>query len=124
MRTAARIALIAGALGSLGCTLYTGRNNSSFLLMALFALWVPSPFLALGVVDFVLKQRASTIPSTLYYGMWILALSSVAVYGKSVLMPPKTAAAFVFVAFPFISWLFIVVVGLIAALQSRRNHGN
>jgi len=45
--------VLAGAVGSLGFTLYTGRNNKSVLLIVLFFIWVPSPFIGLLVANVV-----------------------------------------------------------------------
>ena len=48
LRTAALTAVLAGAVGSVGLMLYVGRRNHSRVLLVLFALWVLSPFAALG----------------------------------------------------------------------------
>jgi len=46
LRSAARIAVPAGAVGSVGLMLHAGRRNDSRILLVLFTLWVLSPFVA------------------------------------------------------------------------------
>ena len=46
LRAMAPISTLAGALGSVGLMLWTGRHNESVLLLVLFTFWVVSPFLA------------------------------------------------------------------------------
>lgn len=46
-KSTARIALLAGSLGSVALVLIQGRSNNSPLLLLLFALWVCSPFFAM-----------------------------------------------------------------------------
>jgi len=119
LRAIALIAVVAGAVTSLGITLYKGRNNPSALLMILFAGWVLSPFLALLVAN-VLSQRWS-VPTrvTLYILMLIITLGSLLGYGGA-FSSPETKNAFVFLVAPLISWILIVTVIPIATSLARR----
>ena len=56
LRAAALIAVLAGAAGSVGLMLHAGRHNASRILLALFALWVLSPFMALLLVNVISKR--------------------------------------------------------------------
>src|ERR1017187_4324033 len=123
LRRAAPIALLAGAVGSVGLTLYTGRHNDSRILMVLFALWVLSPFMALAWAD-VVSRRWSVLTRTTLHGLTlVLPLCSLAIYGVVALGPPRVKTAFVFVVVPPASWLLVVMAVAVAALISgRRSH--
>ncbi len=120
LRSAALIALLAGAVGSVALTLYAGRRNASQLLMVLFVLWVLSPFVTLLWADVVSRRWTVLTRSTLYSVMLVLALGSPAIYGVNAFKPPKAQAAFVFVVVPLASWLLIAVVVPAAALISGK----
>ncbi len=51
LRAGSFIPVVVGALGSVGLTLYAGRHNDSRLLVALFAIWVLSPFIAVLIAS-------------------------------------------------------------------------
>jgi len=120
LRAAARIAALVGAAGSLVLTFLAGRGNSSIILMLLFALWVPFPFLALLWAHAVSKRWPALTQMTLYTATLLLALASLAIYTHAVLWPPKAQAAFVFIAVPPASCLLLAIVIGIAALISRK----
>jgi hypothetical protein len=120
LHTAALIAVLAGAVGSVGLMLRAGHRNPSRLLLVLFALWVLSPFVALVLANMVSKRWSVLTRATLYTVMLVLAVGSLAIYGDVAFGPPRTKAAFVFVVVPPASWLLIAVVVPIAALISGR----
>src|SRR2546427_3353772 len=119
LQAAALIAVLAGAVGSVGLMLYAGRNAPR-LLVVLFAIWVLSPFIALALANVVSKRRSVLTRATLHSVMLVVALGSLAVYGADALSPPKAQAAFVFVVVPPASWLLIAIVVAVAALISGR----
>ena len=127
LRAAALIAVLAGAVGSVGLMLHAGRRNNSRILLVLFALWVLSPFVALVLANVVSKRWSVHTRATLYSVMLILTLGSLAIYGDVALGPPRPKTAFVFVVVPPASWLLIAIVVPIAALisgrRSRRGDG-
>ena len=127
LRAAALIALLVGAVGSVGLMLRAGHRNPSRLLLVLFALWVLSPFIALVLANMISKRWSVLTRATLYTVMLILTVGSLAIYGDVALGPPRTKAAFVFVVVPPASWLLIAIVVPIAALisgwPSRRGDG-
>ena len=116
----ALIAVLAGAVGSVGLMLHAGRNNPSRLLLVLFALWVLSPFLALVLANMVSKRWSVLTRATLYTVMLLLTVGSLAAYGVVALGPPRPKTAFAFVVVPPASWLLIGIVLTIAALVSGR----
>ena len=62
LRTAALIALPAGATGSVGFMLRAGHRNPSCVLLVLFATWVLSPFVAL-VFAIIVSKHWSVLPA-------------------------------------------------------------
>jgi len=120
LRTAALIAVLAGAAGSVALMLRAGHRNPSRILLALFAFWVLSPFIALVWAHSVSKRWQALTRATLYGMMMLLTLGSVAIYAAVALGPPRAKTAFVFVVVPPASWLLIAIALSIAALVSRK----
>jgi hypothetical protein len=120
LRAVVLIAVVAGAGGSVALTVYAGRHNNSRMLVALFVIWVLSPFIALVWANLVSKPWPVLTQATLYCVTLVLTLGSLAIYGNVVLRPPGSTPAFVFVVVPPASWLLIAVVVPTAALISRR----
>ena len=113
-------AVVAGALGSELFMFHVGRHNKSRLLMAMFALWVLSPFAVLMLTELVSKRWSTLTRSMLYTVMLVLTFGSLAAYGFVALGPPRAQPAFVFIVFPPVSWLLIATVVAAAALISRK----
>ena len=120
LRTAALLAVLAGAVGSASLTLYAGRHNDSRILQALFVVWVLSPFVILLLADFAAKRWRIQARATLYGVMLLLTVVSLTIYGTVALGPPRPKTAFVFVVVPPASWLLIAIVLTTAGLLSRR----
>jgi hypothetical protein len=118
LRTAAPIAIAVGAAGSVGFMLYAGRHNSSWLLPALFTLWVLSPFVALALANVASKGWSTITRAALHNVTLIVALSSLVLYGYVALGPARPKTASVFVVVPPASWLLIAIVVSAAALIS------
>src|SRR3954454_982515 len=119
LRTAALIAAPVGAIGSVALMAYTGRQNPSRLLLALFAGWVVSPFVALAAACIRAKASSAQGRAALYSLMVALTVCSLALYGVIALGPPRQKPAFFFLMVPALSWLLIGVVVAIAARVSR-----
>jgi hypothetical protein len=119
LRAGALIAVVAGALGSVGLMLWVGHRNPSRALLALFVIWDLSPFIALILAYIVSKRWSVHTRATLYGVMLILALGSLALYGD-VVWRPRPQPAFMFLVVPFGSWLLMAIVVPIAALVSGR----
>lgn len=119
LRAVALIAVAAGAVGSAGLMLRADQRTPRFLLV-LFFIWVLSPFVVLAWANVVSKRWPFLTRAALYCGTLVVTLGSLAFYGKFVLPPPGSPRAFVFVAVPPASWLFMTIVVSVAALISRR----
>ena len=65
LHAVALIAVVAGALGSVGLMLWVGHRNSSRVLVVLFAIWDLSPFIALVLADIVSKRWSVLTRATL-----------------------------------------------------------
>ena len=124
-RAVAIIAAVAGAVGSVGLTLYVGRHNPSRILLSLFVIWVLSPFVALIFASAVSKLWPVPTRATLYTVMLVLTLGSLAAYGDVAFGPARATPAFAFLVVPLESWLLIAVALPVAAFLSRRfpRHG-
>ncbi|HEX6899723.1 MAG TPA: hypothetical protein VF789_08420 [Thermoanaerobaculia bacterium] len=123
LRAAALIAVVAGAGGSLGLMLYAGRRTPRFLLF-LFVIWVLSPFVAILGTSRHSKRWPAVTRAAFYWSAIIVSLGSLAVYGGIIdLKPAGSANAFLYVAVPPASLVFMVIVVGVAALMSRRVAG-
>ena len=118
MRTVALVVLLLGVVGSFSLVLYNGRNNKSFLLIALFVVWVLSPFIGLFITDKVSKSWIYITRKTLYIIMLILTVASLLSY-SGVLSPAGTKTAFVFLVTPLISWVVISIFILITRSKTK-----
>ena len=121
LRITALIVVISGALGSVGFTLHTGRNNPSVLLILLFVVWVLSPFVAL-LVAYVISNRWPVITRVAFYSLMIVLTIGSLVSYAGLFSPSGTKPAFVFLVVPLISWLLIAIFIPIARLLSRRSN--
>jgi hypothetical protein len=119
LRAVALIAIVAGAVGSVGLMLRAGRNPPR-LLLAGFVVWVLSPFAALAWAHSASKRWAAVTRAALDCVTLVITLGSLAIYGGLVAPPTGSRPAFVFVAVPPASWVLMAVVVGIAALISRR----
>jgi hypothetical protein len=118
LRAAARVAVVAGAIGSVGLMLRAGRSTPR-LLLVVFVFWVVSPFVALAWASVVSERWSVLTRTTLYCVTLVITLGSLVIYGFD-LTPAGSARAFSFVAVPPGSWLLVAVVVPVAALVSRR----
>jgi hypothetical protein len=100
--------------------LIAGHRNDSRILLALFAIWVLSPFVALVLANLISKRWSVLTRATLHGVMLILTMGSLAIYGNMVSTPPGSKLAVPFLVVPLGSWLLITIVTPMAALLSRR----
>ena len=120
LRAAALIAVVVGAVGSIGLVLLVGHRNPSRLLQILFVIWVLSPFVALALADRLSKRWSVPTQATLYSMMLVLTLATLAIYGWIAFGPPRAQPAFCFLMVPPASCLLLAIVITIATLISRR----
>ena len=120
LRASALIAVLAGAVGSVGLMVRAGHRSPGKMGLVIIAIWVLSPFIALVLGDMVSKRWSVITRVTLYVVMLVITLGSLAIYVYDALGPRRPQAAFVFVAVPPVSCLLIAIVIPVAALISRR----
>jgi hypothetical protein len=112
-------ALVGGAAGSVAFMGYVGRHNNSALLIALFTVWVLSPFAVLAAGLAASRRWSFRIRQVLYVVTIAVALGSLALYGD-VALNPRPQPAFLFIVVPPASWLVIAIAAAAAALLSNR----
>jgi hypothetical protein len=117
---AALLLAVAGAVGSVGLMLRAGHRNDSLILLAIFAIWVVSPFVALILANLISKRWSVLTRVTLHVVMLIITIGSLANYANMVSAPPGSKIALPFLVVPLGSWLLITIVFPMAALLSRR----
>jgi hypothetical protein len=120
LRVVALVTVAGAAVASLALMLYVGRRNPSVLLMALFAIWVLSPFVVLAVANIISRRWSVATRATLYVVTLVVTLGSFAMYADVVLRPPRATPASRFLLVPLGSWLLMTIVAPIAAWISRR----
>jgi hypothetical protein len=110
---------LAGAAGSIACVLYVGRYNRSHLLIAMFVLWVGSPFVALAYLSGIARiwtARARTLLVVVTIGATLLSLWR---YTNVVFGPPRPKPASTFLIVPTVSWLVLTTAIAIAYRRTR-----
>jgi hypothetical protein len=115
----ARVAVLIGALGSVGLTLYAGRQNPSLLLTTAFAVWVLSPFVLIILAGRISTRWSSRARMALDGSALVVTPISFVAYTVRVIRPPRAQAAFVFVVVPLVCW-FLIAGALAGALWSSR----
>ena len=120
LQRTATIAMLTGALGSVGLMLYAGRHNPSRILLLLFTLWVLSPFAILALAKSISKPWSLQTRVALHFVTLLLTLGSLAIYGYAAMRPPGAKPAPFFVMVPPASWSLIAIVVPAVALVSRR----
>lgn len=120
LRAAARIATVVGAAGSIALSLYVGRNNSSGVLLLLFAGWVSFPFLAVARAEAAASRWPAMARAVLHWVTLLLTLCSLAIYARVAFGPrmPQPAAAFLLV--PAAAWVVIAIFFVAAEWSARR----
>jgi uncharacterized membrane protein YhaH (DUF805 family) len=120
LRALALVVTAAGAAGSLGLMFRFGNRQPSWILIAMFTIWVSSPFAGLVLADVVAKRWRAVPRAALHCLMLLLPVGSVAMYGGLVAMPPGASPAAVFLVVPFVSWALLAIVFAVASAASRR----
>ena len=119
LRGAARAAVVIAALASVVLILYGGRRNSSGVLLVLFVIWVVSPFVGLALANRTSTRWPVGAQTALHTVMLVVAGVSLAIYVNAVLISPHAKLAAPFLIVPFVSWLLILMVVLIAFFRRQ-----
>jgi hypothetical protein len=119
-RTITLVVTVAAAIASLAFMFMVGRQQKSVVLMALFAAWVVSPFVALVYGNVISKGWAESRRSVFAGLALLLSLGSAAIYGMVAFGPPRPQPASFFLLIPAASCVVIGVVWAIGAVVGKR----
>ena len=120
------IALVVWAIGagvSVNLTLFAGHSNKSALLVALFVVWVLSPFAAMLAAYVFFRRRPASVKITTYCLMLFITSVSLLAY-SSTINPFAAKPAAVFLIVPLLLWVIMLVVIPVALSRSRKNAGS
>ncbi len=123
LRITAMIIMAIGAIGSLYIMFNASRNQKSILLIALFTVWVLSPFIGFFLTMKISNRWTTAARTSLYWLMIILTISSLIAYGGA-FNTPQTKNAFRFLVVPFLLWLILIIAFLITRRSSSKNNTN
>src|SRR5271165_2750828 len=102
---ASKAAVVVGAIGSAGLTLWAGRHNPSLLLHVLFAGWVLLPCAGLLAAHRAAQNSPPGVGAAMHAAIVALAVLPVALYVTVAVLAPGHPATFAFLAVPAVSWL-------------------
>ena len=119
LQTTALTALLVGSIGSLYFMFKAGSNQKSIILIGLFTTWVLSPFVGLFIANKITSIWSVITAQLLYWAMLGLSIISIIAYSGLVRIP-GTKPAFIFLVFPFVSWLAILSFFLIARQHKQK----
>jgi hypothetical protein len=119
LRFTAQIALVVGAAGSLGLWSHAAQHPPP-LLIALFVVWVLSPFVVLGIGHIVAKRWAPSTQAALYWVTLLVTVASIVIYGDDAVSHRTAHPAAVYVVVPPASWVVSVAALGAGAWIARR----
>src|SRR5262249_63081 len=110
---------------SVGLMLRACRFNDSGIALALIAVWILSPMVAIVMAEVVAKRWPIFGRTTVYGLMLAVASGWVIIYGFDAVAPLSPRRGFPYALVPALSWLIILIVLLVAAVRTRaraKNH--
>jgi len=119
LRIVSLIAVVVGTVGSEFLVIRAG-GRSQPLLSVLFFIWILLPFVALTWANIVSKGWQPFVRISLYCTTLLIALVSLAFYGRIILPRAGSPRAFVFVMGPIASWAMMLIVVPTAEAVSRK----
>ena len=119
LRTAALIAIVFGAVGSVAL-LRHAQEHPPPLLVVLFIIWVVAPFAALAAANIVSTRWSRAAQLTLYIATLVVAIASVAIYLDDNISHRAAQKAVVYVAVPPASVIASAFAVTAAAMASRK----
>jgi ACR3 family arsenite efflux pump ArsB len=120
LRSAAFIAIVIGAIGSIGL-LRHAQQHPPPLIVALFVVWVAAPFAALAVANVFSSPWSRNVRLTLYVTTLLVTVASLGIYYDDNIAHRTAKPAFVWVAVPPASVLLSAVALGFAMLIARRS---
>jgi hypothetical protein len=125
LRTTALTAALVATIVSVGLMLRACRFNDSGVALALIAVWILSPTIALVFADVVTRRWLIFGRATVYCLMLVVASGSVIIYGIDAIVPLSPRRGFPYALVPAVSWLLIAIVLAVAAFRTHaraKNH--
>jgi hypothetical protein len=119
LRATSWVALVVGAVGSLGLWIHAAQHPPP-LLIALFVVLVLSPFVVLGIGHIVAKRWAPSSQAALYWVTLLVTVASIVIYGDDAVSHRTAHPAAVYVVVPPASWVVSVPALGIGAWIARR----
>jgi hypothetical protein len=119
LQTIARVALVAGAAGSITLMTRAAARQRSVVLILLFAGWVLSPFLGLALGNIRARRWPPATRTALSGAMISVSFISLSVYVLQAKFP-EMKAGFIYLVVPGACWLLIAMALATAALVSPR----
>jgi len=119
LRTTAFTTVLVATIVSVGLMLRACRFNDSGVALALIAVWILSPMIALVLAEVVSKRWLIFGRATVYCLMLVVASGSVIIYGIDVLVPLSPRRGFPYALVPAVSWLLIAIVLVVAAFRTH-----
>ena len=124
LRTTAFMAALVGSVVSVGLMLRACRFNDSGIALALIAIWILSPTIALVFADLAAWRWPIFSRATVHGLMLVIASGSVLIYGTDVLGLVNARAGFPYALVPAVSWLLITIVLAVAAFRTHARSKN
>src|SRR5262245_48361955 len=104
LRTTAFTAALVATIVSVVLMLRACRFNDSGVALALIAVWILSPMIALVLAEAVAKRWPIFGRTTVYGLMLVVASASVIIYATDVLAPLNPRRGFPYALVPAVSW--------------------
>jgi hypothetical protein len=118
-RVAAAIAVAVGAAWSLGLMYWAG-SRAPWVLLAMFLVWVVSPFVALAWA-MVTSSRWRTVPPPVVHALALaVTAGSLATYTGLIAPPAHSPNAFIYIVVPGIAWVAMLLAWIVALATRHR----
>ena len=120
LRLTALIALVIGAVGSIGLWIRAAQHPPP-LIIVLFVVWVLSPFVVLGIGHVVAKRWAPSTQAALYWVTLLVSVASIVIYADDAVSHRTAHRAAVYVVVPPASWIVsAIAIGLGARIARSK----
>jgi|ERR1041385_5691834 hypothetical protein len=119
LRSAALVAVVFGAIGSVGLLRHAQQHPPPFLAV-LFVIWVVAPFAILGITNLFSQGWPLGARKTLYLVTLLVTITSLAVYVDDKFAHRTAHPAGVWVAVPPVSVILSGIAIAIALWQTRK----
>ena len=120
LRAASLVAVMVGVVGSLGLWIHAAKNPPP-LIIALFVVWVLSPFVILGAAHLRARRWLPGTQSALYGVTLFVAITTLVIYMDDAIAHRTAHPAFVYVAVPPAMWAISLAAIAIGAARARSN---